>query len=451
MTAISIKPNIKLEIREFLKIAIPLASAQIAQAATGFIDTVMMGWLGAQTLAAGGLAAMTFTTLLMTISGIVSGVSPMVAQAYGARHQRQVGRIMRQGLWLAMVLAIPGMLFLSHLDVLMLQLGQASVTVNLANTYLDIMVWGLFPALGFTVLRSLVSSLSQARPVMIIVIVTTLFNAFGNYVLAFGKFGFPKMELAGLAVASVCAHWIMFLSLLVYALVHKSLQQYHLFQSLIKIELKIIWELLWVGLPIGVITALEYGLVTVLTFLMGMLGTNVLAAHQIVLQTMVVIFMIPLAMSYATTIRVARWMGQQNYQGARQAGYLSMGLGGLFMAVTAIALLFNLKKVIGLYLDIGNPENADVVAIALPMLAVASCGQILDGVQRTANGALQGLKDTRVPMLLSLIAYWGIGLTSGYLLGFYLGLGGVGLWVGQSIGFAMGAGFFIWRFRQVVP
>lgn len=374
----------------------------------------------------------------------------MVAQAYGAGQKRRIGKLMRQGLWLAVVFAIPGMLFLGHLDILMLQLGQATVTVNLANSYLDIMVWGLFPALGFTVLRSLVSSLSQARPVMIIVIVTTLFNAFGNYVLAFGQFGFPKMELAGLAVASAIAHWMMFLSLLLYVLLNKSLRQYRLFQNPTKIELKIILELLSLGFPIGVVAALEYGLVMIFTFLMGMLGTSVLAAHQIVLQTMLVIFMLPLAMSYAATVRVGQWMGQKNRQGARQAACLSMGLAGLLMTVTAIALLLNLEKVIGLYLDTGNPENADVVAIALPMLAVASCGQILDGVQRTANGALQGLKDTRIPMLLSLIAYWGIGLTSGYLLGFYFGWGGVGLWIGQSIGFAMGAGFFIWRFRKVV-
>ncbi len=450
MTSMLIKSNIRTEIREFLQLAVPLASAQVAQSATGFADTVMMGALGQETLAAGGLASLTFVMLMNTGGGVVMGVSPIVAEAYGAGRKTRIEQVTSQGLWLSLLLAIPMMFLIGHLDSFMSQLGQAQTTVVLANTYLDIILWGLIPALGFAMLRGVVSGLSQARPVMIIVIVGTLFNIVGNYVLGFGKFGFPRMELAGLALASVLSLWGMFLALVVYTFKHQQLKTYRFFQDLHRLKPGILRELVWIGVPIGVSVALESGLFTVVTYLMGVLGVDVLAAHQIVLQTIIVIFMVPLGMSFATTARVAQWLGQQNLEAARRSGYISIAVAAVFMALTAIALLTHPQQVIGLYLDIRNPENANVVKLAMPMLTISALAQLLDGVQKTAMGALYGLQDTRVPMLLSLPTFWGVGLTTGYFLGFHLGLGGVGLWIGQSIGVAIAAGVFVWRFYKKV-
>jgi multidrug resistance protein, MATE family len=165
MASTSICSGVQIEIREFLKLAVPLASAQVAQAATGLVDTVMMGWLGQEVLAAGGLATMIFMAFMMTGIGIVSGVSPIVAEAYGAKHSRRIGQVTRQGLWIALLLAIPGVLIITHLDTLMHHFGQAEATVSLANAYLDVVAWGLFPAIGFAVLRGCIVALSEARPV----------------------------------------------------------------------------------------------------------------------------------------------------------------------------------------------------------------------------------------------------------------------------------------------
>ncbi|MDV2991230.1 MAG: Multidrug resistance protein MdtK [Chroococcidiopsis sp. SAG 2025] len=450
MALFTVRTDIRTEIKEFLKLAIPLVSAQVAQSATGFVDTVMMGRLGQEILAAGGLASITFLTLLTTGSGIVMGVSPLVAEAYGANQKTRVERVARQGLWIALMLAIPLMLMVRHLDTLMLQLGQPESLVKLADTYLDVVLWGVFPALGFAVLRGVVSGVSQARPVMAIVISGTLFNIVGNYVLGYGKLGFPQMGLAGLALASALTFWLMFLALAIYIFRHPKLRQYRIFQEIYRLRPKIIGELLWLGAPIGVATALEYGLFNIVTFLMGTLGTDVLAAHQIVLQTTIVIYMVPLGMSYATTVRVGQWFGQLDLAAAKRAGYVSMSLGTGLMVLTAIALLIYPQQVVGLFIDLRNPANASVLSIAVPMLSIAALGEILDGVQRTANGALQGLQDTRIPMLLGFLAYWGAGLTSGYLLGFHFGLGGVGLWIGQSIGLTTAAVFFTWRFREII-
>lgn len=438
---------VRREIRESLRLAIPLASAQIAQAATGFIDTVMMGWLGQTTLAAGGLAAATFTALLISVSGIVMGVSPLISEAFGGGNKERVQQVTRQGLWLSVLLTIPLTIAIAHIDSLMHQLGQAAVTVSLGKTYLDTIVWGFFPALAFAMLRSVVSALSQPRAIAVIVIIGSLFNAAGNYILGFGKLGFPALGLAGLGLASAISHWVMFLCLVCYTFKNKQLRLYRLFENLPRFEPKVIRELLWIGVPIGISFALETGLFTVTTYFMGMLGTQVLAAHQIVLQTIVVIFMIPLGMSFAATIRVGQWNGQDNSDGVRRAGYVNMCMGAGFMTVMAILLLVFPQQAIAIYLDIRDPENHEAIAIATSMLSVAALAQILDGLQSTAAGALRGLKDTRIPVLLSFLAFWCVGLTSGYLLGFRLGFGGVGLWLGQSIGVAMAAGVFIYRFR----
>lgn len=450
MLKLSAKSRITTEIRESLHLTIPLASAQVAQAATGFVDTVMMGNLGQETLAGGGIASTTFTTLLVTATGIVISVIPLIAEAYGASNKARIQQLTRQGIWLSIILAIPGMLILGQIDSLMQQFGLAANIVLLAKTFLNIMLWGFLPALMFAMLKSVVSSLSQPRIITLVVVVGTLFNAAGNYILGFGKLGFPALGIRGIAWASVMSHWLMLILLIVYICQHQQLKTYQFFHRLYQFEPKILRELIWLGVPIAISFAFEVGLFTTTTYLMGILGTDILAAHQIVFQTIAVIFMIPLGMSFATTIRVGQWIGQQNVTGVERSAHVSMWMGGLFMTVMAITLLLFPRQIIGLYLDTNNPENKNAIALATSMLSIAAISQILDGVQTTAAGALRGLQDTRVPMLLSLLAFWGVGLVSGYVLGFGLGFGGVGLWWGQLVGVAVAAGLFVWRFQRLI-
>lgn len=275
MIFISLSSPLRRESKQFLKLAIPLAGAQVAQSLTGFFDTIMMGKLGAETLAAGGLASLTFFAILNTAAGVVMGISPLIAEAYGAGKRSRIEKLARQGFWLVLLLSLPMMMIIVHLDSMMLQFGQAQTTVTLANTYLDIILWGFFPALGFAMLRGVVSGLSHARPVMFIVIIGTIFNVIGNYVLGFGEFGFPRLELAGLAIASAIALWGMFIALLVYILRHRQLKNYRILDQLHQVKPTILWELTKTGVPIGIFVALELGLFTVVTYLMGALGTEV--------------------------------------------------------------------------------------------------------------------------------------------------------------------------------
>ncbi len=438
------------ESKQFLKLAIPLVSAQVAQSLTGFFDTIMMGRLGVETLAAGGLASLTFFAILNIAAGVVMGISPLVAEAYGAKNKPRIEKLVRQGFWLVLLLSLPMMIILAHLDSMMLKLGQSQTTVILADSYLNIILWGFLPALGFAMLRGVISGLSNARPIMFIVIIGTIFNVIGNYILGFGKFGFPRLELVGLAISSTIALWGMFVALLVYILRHKQLKIYRIFDRLHQIKPIILWELAKTGVPIGVFIALELGLFTVVTYLMGTLGTEVLAAHQIVFQTTIIVFMIPLGMSYAATVRVGQWLGQKNSNGIKRAGYLSIGMGLVFSIFLALLMLLFPLAIIGLYLNVNDPTNTAIVNLALPMLTVATISQILDAVQKIAYGVLQGLQDTSIPVLLNIPAFWIVGLGIGYFLCFHLGLGGLGLWLGQSIGVATAAILFLFRFHYYV-
>jgi MATE family multidrug resistance protein len=273
-------------------------------------------------------------------------------------------------------------------------------------------------------------------------------NILGNYVLMFGKFGFPALGLAGIGWASTISLWAMFAALLLYVISQPRYRPYRLWGSF-WLEPVLLNELLKIGLPIGVLAAVETGMFTLTTFLMGQLGTVPLAAHQIALQTAAVTFMVPLGISLATTVRVGQRLGQQDFLGARVAGMVGIALSALFMSVTGSLIWLFPAQIVGLYLDLKQPANAELVQFTQQLLAVAALFQILDGVQVSATGALRGLRDTRLPLLIGIAAYWGLGLTSGYWLGIVQGWGGIGLWWGLALGLLMAAIVLTLRFLTI--
>ncbi|MEM7795565.1 MAG: MATE family efflux transporter [Cyanobacteria bacterium P01_C01_bin.118] len=444
------QPCLRSEVREFFKLAVPLISAQVAQSATGFVDTIMMGRLGPDILAAGGLAAIMYIVIMTAFTGVVMAVSPLVAEAFGAEQKGRIQQVARQGLWLAMLVAIPAMVITGRLDELMLRSGQAPVVVELTDTYLEIIAWSFLPMAGFTALRSTVSALSQAKPVMITIVIGTLFNIVGNYSLGFGKWGLPALGLSGLAWATMVTWWGMFIGLALYVRLHPAIRHYHILQTFQWPRLRILKQLVRVGVPMGIFSGLESGFFLSIMLLMGRLGTDVLAAHQVVMQTIVVVFMVPLGISFATTVRVGQWFGKRDLLGMQQATWVSIGLTTVSMTVASLAFLLFPKQLIGIYIDVNSPENAGIVAMAMPLLTIAAITMVLDGLQKAIYGALQGVQDTQVPMALNLLGFWGVGLSVGYGLGFHLEMGSRGLWIGQSVAIATVAILFGWRLYQLI-
>jgi multidrug resistance protein, MATE family len=458
------KSTIISEVKQCLQLALPLAAAQLAQSATAFVDTVMMGWLGSQTIAAGGLGAATFGFCLLVTGGIVSAVSPLVAEAYGANQIERTRSIVQQGLWLAVILSVPITLVLWNGGFFLQFLGQDPKTVALTALYLQAIAWGFLPGLGFAVLRSFIAALSRPKPIMVVVFCGTLLNVIANYGLMFGKFGLPALGLAGIGWASTLSLWSMFVALAIYIANQPSFRQYRIFSRMSdrvssapvpgKLALpnkphQILWEIVRIGLPIGGLLTVEAGLFTVVTFLAGYLGATTLAAHQIALQMAHLSFQIAIGVALATTVRVGQLAGEKNVAGVRLAGYVGMAIGSLCMGSLGLIFWIAPQQIASLYLDITDPANTEVIALASKLLAVAAIFQLVDGIQVTAAGALRGLKDTHIPMLIGFIAYWCIGLTSACFLGLWLGFGAFGLWWGLAIGLAVAAIVLTWRFSQL--
>lgn len=452
------KAHLRSEIRACLSLALPLAAAQLAQQATSFVDTVMMGLLGSEAIAAGGLGGISFGTLLLVCSGIVSATSPLVSEAHGrsesvpgAQSDRlRIEQIAQQGLWLALMISIPATLLLWNANIILRHLGQQESTIALVVSYLRSIAPGLFPALAFAVLRSVVSALSRPRPVMVITLCGLVFNVIANYTLMFGKLNLPPLGLTGIGIASTLSFWGVLIALLLYVRLQPDLRKYRIFPLRLRFDRQILGELLRIGLPIGVLYGVETGLFTITAFLMGFLGTVPLAAHQIALQTAAITFMVPAGISYATTVRVGQLIGQANLPQARLAAFINLAIGATFMGMMGIAFLAFPRSIVALFLDVNNPANASVVSMAIDLLRVAAMFQLVDGIQVIAAGALRGLQDTRTPMLIGLFAYWGIGLTCGYTLGLRWGWGGVGLWIGLAIGLAVAATIFTCRFTRLI-
>ena len=438
-----------LEGRAFLKLAVPLAIAQIAQFAVGFVDTVMMGHLSTESLAAGGLASTTFQMLLTIVSGFVMSVGVLAAEAYGADKKQRLAGLARQGLWLSLLLAVPFTGLLWQMSSVMEALNQPERVVDLAQNYFSGISPGVLPALGFAMLRGYLSAFSLASIVTAIVSVGMVFNIACNYALGFGKLGFPRLELTGLGLGSALSLWLMFGLFLAYILRHPELRQYPFWQDWKYPKWSILRQLVTVGFPIAITFLLELGLFLAVSYMAGSLGAVVLAAHQVAFQTMAMIFMVPIGMALAATARVGLWFGKGDLTGMRRAGFVAIALAAGFLLLSGVGLALFRHWAIALFVDSTDAQAASVTGLAMNLLLISAVAQMFDGMQRVAMSALYGLQDTRVPMILSAIAFWGIGLTAGYWLCFVTGWGAVGLWIGQYIGIAVGGTIFVWRFHRL--
>ncbi|WP_232798325.1 MATE family efflux transporter [Salinibacter altiplanensis] len=438
------------ELRATLRLAGPVVAAQLAHISMSFVDTVMVGRLGPEALAGVALGHTVFFFFAIMGMGMVRAVGPLVSQAVGAEAPAAVGRSARQGLWLAGGLGVVILLILSNVEPVLRWTGQGPAAIEDATTYLDAIRWGILPFLGFAALRSFVEGLSRPLPVTIIAFIGVGVNIGANELLMFGYWGVPALGLAGTGWASTIVFSALFGLLALFVYHTEPFSTHGVFARLREPDLPTLQELVRVGAPMGASRGVESSLFMVTTVMMGTLGTTALAAHQVALQCAAFAFMVPLGIGMAGTVRVGQAAGAQDEAGARRAGGVAMGLATLFMAGTAILFWTLPRPIVGLYLDLANPGNTEVVALAVQLLGVAAVFQLFDGLQVAAHGALQGLKDTRVPMGIAVGTYWGIGLVTGYLWGVRGGGGPEALWWGLVTGLAAASVLLLARFHHQV-
>ncbi len=429
-----------------LWLAVPIAIGFLAQMAMVFVDNIMVGRLGADYLAAGGLGANLLFTPILLGMGVLGGIGAVAAQAYGAKDLVKVSTTGRQGLRLAVALTIPCLGVLLAIVLLLPWLGYDPSTVRMAQ---GLLLWGMpgVPAaLAFMALRYFVIALSRPRVVTVVTILSIGATALFNYLFVYGGFGAPRMGVAGVGLSGSIVGWLQFLAVGGYVAFNPSFRRYRVFHDLGHPD-PILHEIVHVGWPIAGAYMFENGLFLLTTMLMGLFGAAALAAHTVVIGLCSFTFMVPYAISQAATVRVGHAVGALEPVAARWSGYVALHLGVIWMSMTASLFLVVPDRLIGLYIDIGDPQNAATLTIALTLLPIAALFQVFDGTQAVAAGALRGLKDTRVPMLICFLGYWVVGISTGCALGFGLGYGAVGLWYGLAIGLAATAIALSWRYH----
>ncbi|MDP6342640.1 MAG: MATE family efflux transporter [Alphaproteobacteria bacterium] len=437
------------EVPATLRLATPLVVTNLAQMALGTTDVLMMGWLGAEKLAAGALAANMIFPLHYFGLGVLGAAAPIISQALGARAFRQVRRTVRQGFWVAIALGLPASVALWFSGDFLRLIGQVEQSAVWAQEYLRIALWGFLPGLWYVVLRSFTVSHSRPRSAMVITCLAIAVNAVANYLLMFGHFGLPRLELRGAAIATVLVEVLMFGALLAFVLWDRRLRRYRILGRWWRTDWPLFHEILRLGLPIGLSVLAEAGMFAISIFLMGWIGTVQVAAHAIAMQCAGIAFMIPLGLSSAASIRVGYAIGAGRPAAAWLIGRLAIALGLLIGLVLAVVLWLADRAIVGLFLDPTAPGDIQAFGLAVGFLHFVALFQIADAAQGVTAGVLRGYKDTRVPMLIALLGYWGVGTGAALLLAFPLGLAGAGIWTGLALGLLCAAGLLMLRFYRL--
>ncbi|THV24779.1 MATE family efflux transporter [Peteryoungia ipomoeae] len=433
-------------IRATLSLGIPLIGAQLAQLGIHTTDVLIVGQLGAVSLAAMVLAGQFFFTIFVFGSGFSIAVMPMVAQAYGRGEVVSVRRSIRMGMWVAILYVLVTAPLFYFAEEILLALGQKPEVAALAASYIQIVQFGLLPALLFAVLRALVSASGRARIVLWITVGILVLNAILAYALVLGHFGFPKLGMMGAALVAVLVQWVSFIAMVTYLQMQDETRRYELFVRFWRPDWQAFREVVVLGLPISVTVLAEVSLFSAASLLMGRIGTIELAAHGIALQLASIAFMIPLGLSQAATVRVGLAHGRGNYPELVRAAITVTTIACILSLTGSILFLLASGPLSGAFLNEATPSAPEVLAYAGPLVMVAGVFQLVDGLQAIAAGLLRGLKDARVPMFIALTAYWPIGFFVAWLMAFPLGVGGIGIWFGFSIGLASAAVMLCLRF-----
>jgi len=445
MDSITKGKNHLAEIRRTLHLATPVIIGQLAVFSMNFVDTVMSGRLPNRdiALAALGIGGAVWSSMLMFVLGTLMVVQPSVAQLDGALKRREAAAQTRQALWIAVALALPFFLICYFSEPLLAAFRIDPAIVPTAAAYLRAMSWGA-PGLSLVfLLRFFSEGTGHTRPTMLYGVTGALLNVPLNYVLMFGKLGVPAMGTVGVGYATSIVIWLQFLMLFVYIRTHRHYEPFELMSHLERPDWGEIWGLLKVGVPIAVAIFVEGSLFVMAALLIGRLGPVPAAAHLIAINFAALVFMIPVGLSSAISIRVGNAVGRGDPDGARYAGLIGIMIILGIQTVGAICMLFFPEAIVRLYTD-----DPVIAPLAVSLLFYAAVFQYPDGLQMVASGALRGFKDTRMPVVYMVISFWIVGLTLGYHLTFARGMGPAGMWVGMIAGLSVAAVLLLRRFNH---
>ena len=408
-----------------LQLAAPVVLAELGWMAMGIVDTIVVGHLNTVSMGAVSIGGALFSTAGWTGAGLLLGLDTLISQSFGAGDVADCHRSLLNGIYLSLPIsaALMGIVWLGtpHLS----GFGIEAEVLREAIKYLRAMLWSIFPLLLYFALRRYLQGMNLVKPVMFALISANALNLAGDIILVFGYLGAPAMGAEG-AGWSTCASLIYMASvLLVYAIYHDRRYATGLMKTPLKPDVARIWKLIRLGLPAALQIAFEVGVFAAATTLIGRLGADVLAAHQIALNAVSLTYMVPLGISAAAAVRVGQALGRGDAAAASRSGWTATLMGAGFMGCAAIVFLTAPHPIIRAY-----TPDPNVLRVGVSLLAISAAFQLFDGIQAVTTGALRGAGDTRTPMLCHLLAYWGLGLPLGYYLCFVRGWGAAGLWTG---------------------
>lgn len=428
-----------------IKLSLPIIFGELAQMSLHLIDAAMVGAVGYKQLAAAALVFSVVNIPFVIGIGVTVSVSQMVSLAHGRQDKNLISHYFYNGFWLCAAFAVVISLALAFGRSILYHLGQDAEVVAYALPFMRLLSLSLIPMLLFLALKHFADGLQKTRAAMILSLLALPINVFLNWLLIYGNWGFPRLELTGSGWATLITRLTIFLILGTVILIHPTFREFTKIRGeQWKLRVKTLKELLYIGIPSGLQMGLEIAAFAVSAILIGTIDAVSLAAHQIAITLAAMTFMVSVGLSQGSSIRTSNALGRSDWQAISAIGKSTLIMSllfGSFCAVCFILLRYRLPQLFN--------DDASVAALAASLLFFAAIFQISDSLQAIGAGLLRGIKDVKIPTILIAVAYWVIGLPSGYLLAFYFKLNAVGIWLGFIIGLTFSAVFLCARFLRM--
>ncbi len=433
------------ELKQLLTLMAPILVTQLAQAAYGFVDTIMAGQVSPLDLAAVAIGSGLWLPLFLLISGTVMATTPLVAAAYGAGRYTDVPRIVHQSIWVGLICGVTGMAAMRLLPFSFDLLHVPAHLQGPTRLYLEGVAWGMPAVAVFCALRFYSEALGRTRPVMVISVLGVLLNIPANDAFIHGKYGLPAMGGAGCGWATALVMFTLMLVLLAWVLLAPSYARYRLFRERPLPDWPRIRHIFALGLPIGIAIFFEVSVFSLVALLVSPLGEQTVAAHQVSMSVTSLLFMVPLSLAISMTIRTGQAFGRHDWPAIRQVRRTGLTLTTAIACISALFIVTFRDSITAVY-----TTDPDVKAMAAGLLLFAAAYQVFDALQVGAAGCLRGVQDTRSPMVLTLIAYWVIAMPVGYSLGMTTfwtpePMGARGFWTGLVTGLGAACLLLNWQ------
>jgi len=432
------------ETKKTFYLAFPMILGQLGHIFLMNANTAMVGHVGVNDLAAISFGGIIVIWLIIVGMGLCSAVHVLVARSVGAERQQTSSEVLKHNMWISAIYGILlGSIVYFNIDLLE-KLGQPAAVVTVAKSYVKILGWIILPVMLFRTFRNYCEAWNNPWPSFFVTIGVVVVSIFLNWGFIFGKFGMAPLGAKGAAIGAIISNWLGFLALFIMVATSQRYALKWTVKSVLSVDWRQFKEQLKIGIPTAFQIAFEFGSVLMATFMMGWLGASELAAQQITTSYTGFVFMIPLGISFAITIRIGQAVGARDRLAVRRVGFYGTGLGATVMMFVVILTLLLRQFIPTLYTN-----DISVINIVINLLIIASVYQIMDGVQVVCMGALRGMADVVIPTIVVIASYWIIGLGSGYLMAFKLHFGAIGVWAGLAVGTIVVGCFHIWRFHRV--